>query len=755
MTIDAAWPAIARSNGIKSRARSVAASAVTRGSATCKSSAVEPWPGKCFTVAATPARSKPCANAPANAPTRSGSSPYARVDTTTLRGCSERSATGARSTLIPSRARSRPTSVPSFSASATSPVAPTAIADGSAATPSCIRSTRPPSWSTVISGGGDAVARSAKTRSRRSSVVPTLRANRISAPGPNARSASSGAVPGVVPVNPTPITPRASAPRSAVEVIPLSVLDQANDLRDDFSGGLRDEDPDLRALRDVGQRVVAGIVRLHARRRHRRDVDAALRRRVDRHHAARIVDVRDAAFEHAAVARRRLRDRRRGRGRTRRRRGERGGRDAEEAEYDDGNDEPGHHRGITHSSHGIVPRLRRDLPNRAEIRFARAGLARFRARPRRTRGDDRLVAGRVPAQNEPQCEQRLVRGARPHRVERTVERLRFRVRGPPAQRGGDRVCLAGATVEEVTVERVQCHAMRFALRPLALAGAIAIVAAAPAPDPLAGLAALATANGHAAAVHLRASGKRIVDGRTILTTVEQLGAQRLVRRCINEVCAGTWFDGEHEWTFGLNDVVLPEEDDQATLTERTLYAIVSYAFAEPAFRGLGGTVARDGAGRWHVRARDGLELIATVDPGSHTVRRVDNAAGRPVAGYGREARAGGAAFALDRSGPLEQGPLDEVTAVAGPLGPPAGVGVALGGDAPLALSADPIPIVPCNLGGRGVHCLLDTGATPSAMTLAMAETLGLEPHGELEISGIGRFATGYVEAGPLVVGPAR
>ncbi|HYW54559.1 MAG TPA: retropepsin-like aspartic protease [Dongiaceae bacterium] len=297
--------------------------------------------------------------------------------------------------------------------------------------------------------------------------------------------------------------------------------------------------------------------------------------------------------------------------------------------------------------------------------------------------------------------------------------------------------------------------MRFALRPLALAGAIAIVAAAPAPDPLAGLAALATANGHAAAVHLRASGKRIVDGRTILTTVEQLGAQRLVRRCINEVCAGTWFDGEHEWTFGLNDVVLPEEDDQATLTERTLYAIVSYAFAEPAFRGLGGTVARDGAGRWHVRARDGLELIATVDPGSHTVRRVDNAAGRPVAGYGREARAGGAAFALDRSGPLEQGPLDEVTAVAGPLGPPAGVGVALGGDAPLALSADPIPIVPCNLGGRGVHCLLDTGATPSAMTLAMAETLGLEPHGELEISGIGRFATGYVEAGPLVLGPAR
>lgn len=297
--------------------------------------------------------------------------------------------------------------------------------------------------------------------------------------------------------------------------------------------------------------------------------------------------------------------------------------------------------------------------------------------------------------------------------------------------------------------------MRFALRPLALAGAVAIVAATPAPDPLAGLAALAAANGHAAAVHLRATGKRVVEGRTVLTTVEQLGAQRLVRRCINDVCGGSWFDGRSEWTFGLNDVALPEEDDEATLTERTLFAIVSYAFAEPAFRAGGGTVARDAAGRWHVRAHEGLELVATVDPGSRTVRRVDSAAGRPVAAYGREARAGGASFALDRSGPFEQGLLDEVTAVAGPLGPPAGVAVALAGEVPLALAAEPVPIVPCSLGGRGARCLLDSGATPSAMTLAMAETLGLEPHGELEIAGIGRFATGYVEAGPLALGPAR
>ncbi|GAC1659959.1 MAG: hypothetical protein NVS4B13_06580 [Candidatus Elarobacter sp.] len=139
--------------------------------------------------------------------------------------------------------------------------------------------------------------------------------------------------------------------------------------------------------------------------------------------------------------------------------------------------------------------------------------------------------------------------------------------------------------------------MRFALRPLALAAAFATIAATPPADPLG---ALAAANGHAATVHLRATGTRIVDGRTIVTTVDQLGAQRLLRRCINEVCGGTWFDGTLEWTYGLNEVVLPEEADEATLTERTLFAIVSYAFAEPAFRAGGGTVVRDSADRWRV-----------------------------------------------------------------------------------------------------------------------------------------------------------
>ncbi|MDB5071882.1 MAG: hypothetical protein JWM87_2993 [Candidatus Eremiobacteraeota bacterium] len=291
------------------------------------------------------------------------------------------------------------------------------------------------------------------------------------------------------------------------------------------------------------------------------------------------------------------------------------------------------------------------------------------------------------------------------------------------------------------------------MRPLALAAAVATIAAGPPADPLA---AIAAANGHAASSHLRATGKRIVEGRTVTTVVDQLGTQRLVHRCLNGVCGGTWFDGSREWTFGLNEVALPEDVDDATLIQRTLFAIVSYAFAEPAFRAGGGTVTRESAGHWRVRARDGIELVAVIDPTSHAVQRVEIAAGRTVSSYGREARAAnGATFALDRGGPLETGPLDEVAVVPGPLGPPAGVVATFSADAPVALGGEPIPIVPCTLAGRSARCLLDTGATPSAMTLATAEALGLEPHGELEIAAFGRFATGFVEAGPLALGAAR
>jgi predicted aspartyl protease len=73
----------------------------------------------------------------------------------------------------------------------------------------------------------------------------------------------------------------------------------------------------------------------------------------------------------------------------------------------------------------------------------------------------------------------------------------------------------------------------------------------------------------------------------------------------------------------------------------------------------------------------------------------------------------------------------------------------------LRLTSEPVPIVPCTLAGRAVRCLLDTGTQPSAIALPLAEALGLEPRGELELAGFGRFLTGMIESGPLSIGAAQ
>jgi hypothetical protein len=292
--------------------------------------------------------------------------------------------------------------------------------------------------------------------------------------------------------------------------------------------------------------------------------------------------------------------------------------------------------------------------------------------------------------------------------------------------------------------------MRFAKRLAALAAAVTLSAAAPA-DPLA---AAAAASGHPALRHIRGTASRALEGRRIIETLDVQGSTRLFRRCIADVCSGTWFDGTHRWTFGLNDVPLPDED-AALPVWRTFAAIASFAFAEPTFRAAGGSVEAAGRDAWLVRARGGDALIARLDPVTHLLRSITTDRGRELESYRRYVRADGAAFALERRGDLEELTLETVGAAAEPLKPPAGAAITFSGDGAAALGSDAVPIVPCTLGGRAARCLLDTGATPSAVVLPLAELLGLEPRGELEIAGFSRFATGFVEVGPLTLGAAR
>ncbi|BDE06057.1 hypothetical protein WPS_13330 [Vulcanimicrobium alpinum] len=290
--------------------------------------------------------------------------------------------------------------------------------------------------------------------------------------------------------------------------------------------------------------------------------------------------------------------------------------------------------------------------------------------------------------------------------------------------------------------------MRFAVRVLALPAALTIAAAAP-PDPLA---AIAAANGHPALVHLRAVADSTLEGRRQRLTLDQFGPLQLERRCIADACSGSWFDGRRLWAFGLNDVALPV--DTADLpARRTLAAIASLAFAEPAFRAGGGTAEPAGGGTWRVRAADGAPLVVSIDPATRALRTVTDASGAVLERFSRTGHAGSAAFALERSG-LQTGSYARVETVPEPLDPPDGAPAAFAGEGTVPLLSDRVPIVPCTLGGRDARCLLDSGATPSALTLNFAEALGLEPRGELEIAGFSRFVTGFVDAPRLAAGAA-
>jgi len=63
-----------------------------------------------------------------------------------------------------------------------------------------------------------------------------------------------------------------------------------------------------------------------------------------------------------------------------------------------------------------------------------------------------------------------------------------------------------------------------------------------------------------------------------------------------------------------------------------------------------------------------------------------------------------------------------------------------------------LPIVPCRLETLALRCLFDTGTSPSALTLAIAERLGREPRGHLFVRSLTDYPSGAVDAGPVAIG---
>lgn len=147
----------ARRKGSSSRRRSVCRPARTTGISSWESADVSPCPGKCFPTGRIPRESDPFANAIPRAAAVCGSSEKARFPITGLRGLLSTSRTGAKFTSIPTARSSAAVAAPTPSAtdSFRQQNREQARAGGNQVNGGSLnRATRPPSWSTAISGRG-------------------------------------------------------------------------------------------------------------------------------------------------------------------------------------------------------------------------------------------------------------------------------------------------------------------------------------------------------------------------------------------------------------------------------------------------------------------------------------------------------------------------------------------------------------------------------------------------------------------------
>ena len=261
---------------------------------------------------------------------------------------------------------------------------------------------------------------------------------------------------------------------------------------------------------------------------------------------------------------------------------------------------------------------------------------------------------------------------------------------------------------------------------------------------------IAAAAGHPSKLHLIATRTVRRDQRTIEETIETDGDTRMLRACSADVCGGMLVKNGAVLTFGPNGVPLPDFRVDAA-AERTVSAILSTRFAEPGFAARGGTVSRQPLGngkieRWDVRAPEGSPLTVEVDAHSHRLLAIERPEHAPLVLVATQA-VGTILYADSAYAGLERR--------AGPMGDPPGARTTVSDTRDVRLAPAALPIVDCAIDAHPARCLIDTGASPSAISLHFAELLDREPHGEIEIAALGDFLTGMIDTSNVSVGGAR
>jgi len=239
------------------------------------------------------------------------------------------------------------------------------------------------------------------------------------------------------------------------------------------------------------------------------------------------------------------------------------------------------------------------------------------------------------------------------------------------------------------------------------------------------------------------------------------GTRFLTRRCISDLCEGSYFDGRRWYSVSLNATALPRMPESDP-SERALRSDLSLDFLNRRFTAAGGRIRDGGASSFEGKPCRRIvvsqpSMVPTqlcVDTRSWLLTAIRDSDGNILAlrDYRRVGRYR-LPFEVYRNGALLRR-YDSRTVVEAPLDSPQG----LAGAFPTAIaraSLDPhsaTPIANCRIGDRDERCLIDSGNSGLAMSIELAEALGLQAVGAFRVSGLGTYATEVVRAGPLQMG---
>jgi hypothetical protein len=264
-------------------------------------------------------------------------------------------------------------------------------------------------------------------------------------------------------------------------------------------------------------------------------------------------------------------------------------------------------------------------------------------------------------------------------------------------------------------------------------------------------------------VHLSSVSKLTIDGEEAVIAKDAQEQSFTTRQCSGALCAGTYFDGRHLFSVDINGTALPHSR-AVEVGLRAVRTVSSLAFLDPAFTRNGGRIdsasdATINGKRYHsfvVSDPDATPMRVYVDPSSYLVAFARDINGDTTLEFRNYRRVDGAYMlpflVLNNGTQLEA--FSSRHASNDPFVAPHGLVPTIAGT-PIVTETDPdrtTPVFPCTLSGSSVRCLLDTGNSGIAISSELAEALHLHSIGQLQVRGLGNYATQVVRTGPLAIG---